>query len=450
MRFFDGELRLGAGRVDDADEGEEREVGEQVFDFSATVDELLPLCVGELTHGERQHAQTIRGHGVVVRVEAGATGAHRRGVVGHEHLAAARHHDVGCALHVDAHEVGARRNGEPVDGGHVLRGRVEGNLGDARVFTAHLGKVDAQLFGEDDECAFGRVANQIIGAIGVVHDGVGAEGQTPGAGGESVGCRRAESFDRSGRRVTAARDVVETTFEEELGRGHLVEGEGARLVAADDTGAAESFDCRETFDDGVSRRQLTHADGKGDDRDCRQALGNRCDRKCDGREQHVAEILTTREVGDHDESDDDASEIDELVCEAVELALQRGLLRRRRGEKPGDTADLGAHARLGDDDFATTTGDRRVHERVRMTVANRCVRVDGVGVLFDRVAFAGEGGFVDFEVVGEEDLAVGGKAVARLDENDVARNHGFGRHHHHRAVTTHADLCGEHLPQCVE
>ena len=106
----------------------------------------------------------------------------------------------------------------------------------------------------------------------------------------------------------------------------------------------------------------------------------------------------------------------------VELLLQRRLVGLGAIEQVGDAAHLGVHAGAGHDQLATTAGDRSVHERHAVTVAEGHVRLGcRVGRLGGGDALAGQRGLFDLERRGHEESAVGRDAVARLDEHDVAR-----------------------------
>ena len=66
------------------------------------------------------------------------------------------------------------------------------------------------------------------------------------------------------------------------------------------------------------------------------------------------------------------------------------------------------------------------------------------------MGFAGECRFLDFEVVRGEEPAVGGDAVARLKQHDVAGHQLAGVDFDEPAVAPHAGPRGEHVLQCRE
>ena len=94
----------------------------------------------------------------------------------------------------------------------------------------------------------------------------------------------------------------------------------------------------------------------------------------------------------------------------------------------GDVADLGRHARRGDDELAGAAGRVRVHEHHVGAVAERhVVAVDALDALRDRHALARERRLGDLERRRVHEAAVGGDDVAGLDRDDVARNELLGR-----------------------
>ena len=102
----------------------------------------------------------------------------------------------------------------------------------------------------------------------------------------------------------------------------------------------------------------------------------------------------------------------------------------------------------GDDHLPPAAGDRGVHEREAVTVADGHVDpVDGVGVLERRRTLAGEGGLLDLERGGQEEPPVGRHPVARLDQDDVAGNQLFRVDLHGLAVAPYPGRVLEGLLQ---
>ena len=148
----------------------------------------VQLVVGDQPGREGEHAQALLAHARVRGVELGAHVRDRdlRAAERAADVAAAVEDDIGTALDQLDHVLGAV-DGDAVERGHELVGRVERDLGEPRVCPAGLLGVDAELRREHHERGLGRVADD--GAV-VAHRSVGVEGEPEREPGE-VGDRRA-------------------------------------------------------------------------------------------------------------------------------------------------------------------------------------------------------------------------------------------------------------------
>ncbi|KAI3492974.1 hypothetical protein L1887_42349 [Cichorium endivia] len=116
--------------------------------------------------------------------------------------------------------------------------------------------------------------------------------------------------------------------------GHLVGGERAGLVRADDRDRAERLDRRQLLDDGLAVRHAQHAERERDGDDDGQALGD----------------------GGYGERHADA------LCELIHAELERRALLDDLIHHAKDHAELGAGARADDDAAAVARLDERAHE----------------------------------------------------------------------------------------
>ena len=107
--------------------------------------------------------------------------------------------------------------------------------------------------------------------------------------------------------------------------------------------------------------------------------------------------------------------------------------------------DLGRHAGRDDEDRSRAAGDLRVHEREVDAIAQRRVVGDGIDLLGDRDALAGQRRLVDLERGGAEDPRVRGDEVAGLDVDDVAGHQVAHRQLDEIPVATRLGLDDHHL-----
>ena len=126
--------RLWAGRVDDADQGEQRQVVDEFCEVETGGDELAPLFGLELTLGDRQHALTLVAERVVVSFEHPSL-LHQRsaGSVRADRPERSVHEDVWSTFDEEPHNGTPGVIGHLVCRHHVLCAAVERHLGDSRV-----------------------------------------------------------------------------------------------------------------------------------------------------------------------------------------------------------------------------------------------------------------------------------------------------------------------------
>ena len=439
-----GVLGLGPERVDDADEGGER----QLAHLGPRVGlDRRELADGDPPDGEAEHPQPVLRQGPVGVEERLAGGLDRDLLALPERLRAQVEDHVGSALDdLDQHL--ARPVVVALEGGHVLVGRVERHLRQARVLGPGQLGVGAELGGEHDQGRLGRVADDLA-VVG--HRGVAGQRQ-----GER---ERAEvGYGAPGRgphlallAVAATLDRVPVAGEEELRRRHLVHREGAGLVGVDRAGRAEGLDVGQVAHDGLGVGQAAGAEGEHPLDEGGHAGGDGRDGHRDAEQQEVLEGQAAGGAdGDHDRQRGPGHDAEPLG-ESVELLLERRLGAVDRLQEAGDLADLGLHAGGRHDHRAGAPGHRGVLEdHVGAIAQRRVVAVDHAGVLRDGGALAGEGGLLGLEVGGADQPPVGGDDVAGLDGQQVAGDHLDRRDGHQRAVPDHPGLGHLHLGQGVD
>src|SRR5262249_41574500 len=118
----------------------------------------------------------------------------------------------------------------------------------------------------------------------------------------------------------------------------------------------------------------------------------------------------------------------DLARQLLQLLRQRRLRLALGLQQVRDVADLGAHARRGDDELARAPCCVRVHvDHVAAIPRRRVLGGDRVGALRDRNALARQRRLGDFERRRRQQPPVGGNHVPRFDRDDVARDELLGR-----------------------
>ena len=152
----DGVLGFLAGRVDDADKGEQLEVADQRQQVSGSIErggiEVAP--------SDGQHPEALAGHPIVLRHDPiGVSAGQResRSILA-EVVRGPRQQHVGRALHEAPHDPPAAVL-HLVEGRHQLVLRIERHLGDAGIRSPGLLDVEPGFRGQDDERPLGRVAD---------------------------------------------------------------------------------------------------------------------------------------------------------------------------------------------------------------------------------------------------------------------------------------------------
>jgi hypothetical protein len=428
----DGPRGRRAGRVDHADEAEQGEALDVV-----ALDR--GLARGELAACEEEDAEAVGAEAIDLGRDSGAVD--RVALASAEAVDAARQQGLGGALDQEDR----RRSGAVVEGHHV---HVLGREGDG----VEAGPVEAEaggLVGGDEEGGLGGVALDLdlvpAEDPGVVAEGAAAEREGEGGLGIDSGVGAFEGAgDRAGGVVADAGEGEGAVEGPEPGDGHLVLGEGAGLVGADDSGAAEGLDRGEAADQGAAAGHGGDADGEEDGDRGGEALGDRADGDGDGGVEGVDEVgalggLEGEEGGGEAEDDPD-----EELGEAGDLAGERGGDLGGAGDHPGDPAGLGAIAGGDDDAHSCPKGHMGAGEGHAEAITDAGGGVDGDRALDGRDGLAGEGGLVDLEVADLDQAEVGGDGVARLEVDEVADDEGLGADTAAAAVAEHVGLGDDH------
>ncbi len=203
----------------------------------------------------------------------------------------------------------------------------------------------------------------------------------------STGCAIHQKFAcRSIRRCPVT--LRKLSIHPHAGDGHLVLGEGAGLIGADDGGRTEGLDRRQAADEGMAVDHLAHAQGQADGDHGRQAFGHGGDGQADGDHEHtpsgVDEPAQPSQIGE-DQSDRPPAQPNPGSCPARPGALQGSGFLLDGLKHLGDQADLGVHAGADHHAAAAAVIDQRAHEGGILAVAqgNLVFQAD-VGVFLHR------------------------------------------------------------------
>ena len=396
---------------------------------------------GESAHRKAQHAQCVPAHLLAERAYRGSVvGGHFAHAVVVEDVRAEGEHLVHRAL-----GVGGESALDVVHRGHALAVGVEGLFKQFRVFIFTFSLVNPMNARKRDERALRWIAEGLPLAVGV-EGGVAAERAGIGQ------CR----FGRLGQSVEVlCRDGL--AAEHPARRGdvsdrHPVEGEGARLVAADDGGAAQRFHRGQTFDKGVALRHALYAERHYDGGCGGQTFGDDGDGERDAEQHQGLPCPAAPCKADRHDDDADGEPYDgEDLAHRVEFLFDGGLEVVLLFEHIGDLPHLRCGASCGDHARRVAVhhdggGISHVDPVAEGSVGGE----HRVRVLFRGDGFACERGFLHAQIVVRKQPDVRGDDGAVLEIDDVARDELACGDEALLAVTQHARDGRGHTFQCGE
>ena len=337
--LLDGGLYLRAHRIDHARQPQEAQVMLQIVGLEGGRLRLIyPL-------GGGQHPQSLVGHGLVGGQNLSAFflrhGTHHTAV---PIAGAALQHHVGATL--GELDIAALRL---MHGGHHLAAGVKGRFTHTGQLVLQTGLGQAALGAPRHQRRLGRLA---VDSAVLRQRGVGAQGHG-GGGAVAVGA------------------VI-------VHHGHLVLGQGAGLIRADDLGAAQGLHRGQAADDGAALGHIGDADAQhhGDhggkafrDGGHRQRHGDH-----EGVQHHVqGERTGTQQLHTEDQHADHQHQLGEDAGQLGQLDLQGSLALLGVGQRVGDLAHLGIHTCLGHHHAAAAIHHGGAHVDHVLPVAQRYV-----------------------------------------------------------------------------
>ena len=429
-RQLDGLRRLRPGRVDHAQGSEPDQLALELGSVALVAEPRSERAVGEAEGPQGLGREAFnRGRDLPPPLcEQGLLGARAKLV------RAAREQHVGRPLgHQDLPAFGL---GVDVGRAHELALGREGDLAHAQEPRAELTFLEPRLLGRHLERAFGGIAPHRPGLPFVNEGGVVGEHARAEKAPQLFGVDRIR--DDATLHLHFARGVVAVAGELGAARGrhhrphrHLVAGEGAGLVRADDRGRAQSLDRGQASHHGAAPRHTLGPQGKDDGGDSREAFGHRGHGEGDTEEQHVehgvgGSGLFGPEKSEADHGRDQEDRLAQEAAHAIHLALQGRHFLARLLQQARDVPQLALHAGGGDHRPPAPAHHGRAGENHVDPIGQAGIVLQWGRILGDRGALAGQRGLGGAKARRLEEARVRGHRLALLEQQDVA-GHDLGR-----------------------
>jgi hypothetical protein len=220
----------------------------------------------------------------------------------------------------------------------------------------------------------------------------------------------------------------------------------------------------------VALDHLLHPQGEADGHDGGEAFGDGGNGETEGGQEDIDDVLLLglpvvekpgaegiRQVGVPDESIDEDDRADgeagrpENLSQMLQLLLERRILLLVGLDHLRNETDLRAHARARHQSLAASIRDQRAQERGVPAVAQRYFLIQNHRrILFHGHRFSRQRGFFDLEIDGGGQAHIGGHVIARIQEDDVARNEFPRRSRDLMAVAYDLGVGGRHFLQGLD
>ena len=189
---------------------------------------------------------------------------------------------------------------------------------------------------------------------------------------------------------------------------HAVLGEGARLVRADDSGAAQSLHGGQLFHDSAPLGHAAYSQSQHNGNDGGQALRDGGHRQGDGGEEHIQHLFSLEEPHPKHYRAHAQAQKGQLLRNFRHPGLEGGGAFLLVGEHPGNMAHLAVSAGGADHRRAPAGGDQGAGEDHVDPIPQRGVGgKDEVRVLFHRGGLAGHGALIGLQAAGGQEPGVG-------------------------------------------
>ena len=365
--------RLGAGRINHPLQAEE---GESLPDLLV----LEPLMVGVCRAArQRQNAQTVRSHGL----EGSSnwlTIQRQELTVGTQGIVASIEEALHRADLVDHAPLGTSVQGRSK---HVFR--LEWNHVHPRRLLVRRLVEEPCLGRRDDESRFGGITLNDRAPRLHADQGIVAQKPRPQALDQGRMARRHNSPalapNLTGWRVTRSGDLEELSAGEDLLHGHLILGESARLVGADDRGAPKGLHSGQFSHDGTPRCHALHTHGKHDGHCCWQTLRDGPNSQRHRSHEQVQRRLPMQQPDTKGQSSEPEDHLENLTTELIDLAREGRDHRGRLGNQPRNPPGFRAIPRHPDQSLRNTRGHQRAGIGHVLPIGQHGFVSEAIGVL---------------------------------------------------------------------
>ena len=321
-----------------------------------------------------------------------------------------------------------------MQGGHALGLGGEGDLVDARVGFVEVHFVQAGLGSRHYQGTLGRVAFDVPAVLCLAVDDMRIRSQY---GTAQQLLQRVRWFDGTAvvrepavRIISCARNFEHLAHRIDFPHRHLILGERAGLVGADNGCAAQGLHGWQAPDERIALDHALYTDRQRDGDHCRQGLGNDRHRQGNTEQDHLDERLAAKQAEPNDHRHDDEGGACQRSTDLVEVLLQGSPAALHCMEHLGDLAEFRFHAGGSGKSAAPSIGDCRAAVDHVLAIADGqgSVRAqDRPDVFFDRQGFACQCGLLHLQVDRFDQARIGGDLVPGPQDDHISRHHLPGR-----------------------
>ena len=318
---------------------------------------------------------------------------------------------------------------------HQLAVRIKGDLSQTGPAGTDIFFLEAKPLTQTDQCSLGGIAHLVL----LIHSSVTAQ--------------------QGGTQQRLLQGIVEVHLLHGTGHaggvqllyGHLVLGQGAGFIRADDRHAAKAFHSLQLADDGVFPGHFLCTEGQHDRHYRGQRLRNCRNSQCHSKQEGTHDVLLPHKHADAKENSTDRQNADrKLLAETVQRHLQRSLLLLSALQQSGNAAHLGVHTSASNQKTGTAIGHKAAGEHHVLPVTQSHITFYGLHLLFHRQALTGEGTLSTLQAGTLQQSAVCTDGVTGLQSHHISDHHFTAGDLDYFTVSEHLRYRGGHLLQAVQ